>query len=131
MSWRTVIITSQAKFDYKMGFLVIRSEETKRFFIGEIATLVIENPAVSLTGCLIEELVDKKVKVIFCDSKRNPAAELVPHHGSHDSSAKIRTQAAWPKEVKAIIWREIITEKIRKQTDFLTHIGDSNRSPCR
>ena len=122
MSWRTVIISNQAKLDYKMGFMVVRGEETKRVVIDEIATLVIENPAVSLTGCLIEVLIEKKVRVIFCDSKRSPTAELVPHHGSHDSSAKIRTQAAWSDETKALIWREIISEKIRKQAEFLTEI---------
>ena len=57
MSWRTVIIASQAKLDYKMGFLVVRGEEIKRIVIDEITTLLIENPAVSLTGCLIEALI--------------------------------------------------------------------------
>lgn len=123
MSWRTVIITGQAKLDYKMGLMTVRGEETKKVVVDEIAVLVIENPAVSLTGCLIEALIEKKVKVIFCDSKRSPTAELVPHHGSHDSSAKIRTQAAWEDEVKAIIWQEIISEKIRKQAEFLAEIN--------
>lgn len=126
MSFRTVIISNRAKLDYKMGFMVVRGEETKRVVIDEIATLVIENPAVSLTGCLVEVLIEKKVRVIFCDSKRSPAAELVPHHGSHDSSAKIRTQAAWSAEIKSLIWREIISEKIRKQAEFLTEL-DKNR----
>lgn len=123
MSWRTVIISNQSKLDYKMGYMVVRSEETKRVLVDEIAILVIENPAVSLTGCLIEALIEKKVKVIFCDSKRNPTAELVPHHGSHDCAAKIRTQVTWDREVKAVIWQEIITEKIRKQAEFLTDLG--------
>lgn len=123
MSWRTVIINSQCKLDYKMGFLVVRSDDVKRIYLDEIAILLIENPAVSLTGCLIEALTEKKIKVIFCDSKRNPIAELVSHHGSHDSSLKIRTQAQWPSEIKASVWREIVTEKIRKQTDFLGELG--------
>ena len=55
-----------------MGFLVIRTDEVKRVYLDEIAILVIENPAVSLTGCLIEALTEKKIKVIFCDSKRSP-----------------------------------------------------------
>lgn len=37
MSWRTVIISNQAKLDYKMGFMVVRGEETKRVVIDEIA----------------------------------------------------------------------------------------------
>ena len=119
MSWRTVVISGQAKLDYKMGLMVVRGDETKRVVMDEIAILVIENPAVSLTGCMIEALIENKVKVIFCDSKRNPTAELVPYHGSHDSSAKIRTQMTWSDEIKAVIWREIVTEKIRKQAEFL------------
>lgn len=128
MSWRTVVISSQAKLDYKMGLMVVRSEETYRVAVDEIAILVIENPAVSFTGCLIEELVNKKVRVIFCDSKRNPLAELTPHHGTHDSSAKIRTQVNWSDEVKAEIWREIISEKIRKQSTFLKQLGKTREA---
>ncbi len=123
MSWRTVIINNQAKLDYKMGYMVVRGLETKRVLIDEISVLVIENPGISVTGCLLEALTEKKVKVIFCDAKRNPSSELVPHHGSHDSAAKIRTQVAWTDDVKALIWQEIITEKIRKQTDFLIELG--------
>ena len=33
--------------------------------------------AVSITGCLISALTDKKIKVIFCDEKRDPTCELV------------------------------------------------------
>lgn len=68
MSWRTVIIEGRCKLDYRMGYMVVRASEVKRVFLEEIAVLVIENPAVSLTGCLLEELVNRKIKVIFCDS---------------------------------------------------------------
>lgn len=123
MSWRIVIIDSQSKLDYKMGYLVVRGIETKRILIDEIAVLVIENPAVSFTGFLIEQLTEKKVKVIFCDSKHSPIAELMPHHGSHDSSVKIRTQIDWEKSIKDAVWREIVCEKIRKQSEFLMDVG--------
>lgn len=128
MSWRTIVITSQSKLDSRMGYLVIRGSETRRILIDEIETLIIENPMVSLTGCLIEELIANKTKVIFCDSKRNPTAELIPHHGSHDSSIKIRTQASWTNDTKAIIWREIVAEKIRKQAEFLVGRGKSKEA---
>ena len=86
MSWRTVVISTRCKLDLKMGCLVIRGEDTKRIFLDEIAVLMIENPAVSLTGCLLEALVEKKVRVIFCDGKRSPLAELAPYYGAHDCS---------------------------------------------
>lgn len=114
MSWRSVIISRRCKLDYKMGYLVIRGEDTKRVYLDEIAILVLENPAVSLTGCLMEALMEKKVRVIFCDSKRLPVSEVVPYHGSHNSSLKVRQQSAWTQEARALIWRAIITEKNRK-----------------
>ena len=85
-----MIVSHSCKLDYKMGYLVVRSDEVKKVFLDEIAVLLIEDPAVALTGCLIEALTEKKIKTIFCDSKKNPVAELIPHHGSHDSSLKIR-----------------------------------------
>ncbi len=128
MSWRVVVIDNQAKLDYKMGYMVVRGLETKRVLLDEIAMLLIENPAVSVTGILIEALTEKKIKVIFCDTKRNPVAELMPHHGCHDSTAKIRTQITWSKDIKEIIWRDIVTEKIRKQAEFLKEIGNESQA---
>ena len=122
MSWRTIVISNRCKLDYRMGYMVVRGEEIMKVFLDEVAILLVENPAVALTGCLLEALTEKKIKVIFCDTKRSPVAELVPYHGSHDSSLKIRDQAAWTDECKALIWSEIVTEKIRKQANFLKEL---------
>lgn len=119
MSWRTVVISSRCKLDTKMGYLVIRGEETRRIFLDEISMLLIENPAVSLTGCLLEALVERKVHVIFCDTRRSPMAELAPHHGSHDSARKFRMQLDWDDSIKGLVWRAIIAEKISKQAELL------------
>lgn len=112
-------MSSSAKLDYQMGYLVVRKEETVKVHISEIYMLIIESTAVSLTAALLCELIKKKIKVIFCDEKRNPFAELVPYYGSHDTSVKIRNQMEWSDENKAAVWTEIVTEKIRKQAEVL------------
>ena len=119
MSWRTIIISRRCKLDYKMGYMVVRAEDTKRVFLEEVAILLIENPAVSLTGCLLEELIRQKIKVIFCDSERSPLAELVSYYGNHDSNKRIRMQIAWQKETKDLVWTKIVSEKIFRQAEFL------------
>ena len=43
MSWRTVIISSTAKLDYQMGYLVIRKEEAIKIHLSEIEILMIES----------------------------------------------------------------------------------------
>lgn len=91
MSWRTVIISSTAKLDYQMGYLVIRKEEAIKIHLSEIEILMIESTAVSLTAALLCELTKKKIKVIFCDEKRNPSSELIGYYGAHDTSLKVRS----------------------------------------
>jgi len=119
MSWRVVVISRRAKLDLKMDYLVVRGDATQRIHLSEISLLMIESTAVSLTVSLLSELTKRKIKVIFCDEKRNPSSELLPFYGSHDTSSKIRKQLEWKKSTKELVWTEIITDKIQKQKKVL------------
>lgn len=128
MGYRTVVISNRCKLNLKMGYMEVRAEETKRVYMEEIDVLIIENPAVSLTGCLLSALIENKVKVIFCDEKRNPQSELIPLYGSHDSARKLKTQLEWNDDVCGAVWTYIVGEKIRKQSQLLkklNHISES------
>lgn len=122
MSWRIVVISRRAKLDYQMGCMVVRNEEITKIHLGEISTVLIESTAVSVTASLLSELVKKKIKVIFCDDKRNPSSELVGYYGSHDTSNKVRCQIKWLSETKEAVWTEIVSEKIRKQKELLEYL---------
>ena len=67
MTWRIVIVSSVAKLDLKLNTLVIRGEEVMRVHLSEIAVLVLENTAISITAALMCELNKRGIKVIFCD----------------------------------------------------------------
>ena len=123
MSWRIIVISKLAKLDLQLGYMVVRSEEITKIVLSEISTILIESTAVSLTTSLLAELSKRKIKVIFCDEKRNPSAELISYYGSHDTSNKIRKQIAWKQSTKEAVWTEIVTEKIRKQKEFLEALG--------
>lgn len=123
MSWRVVVITKRAKLDLQLGKMVVRSDETVKIVLSEISTILIESTAVSITTSLIAELAKRKIKVIFCDEKRNPSCELVNYYGSHDTSNKVRRQIAWKQRTKEVVWTEIVTEKIRKQKELLEALG--------
>ncbi|MDK4501354.1 type II CRISPR-associated endonuclease Cas1 [Fusobacterium necrophorum] len=119
MSWRIVVISNVAKLDLKLNHLVVRKEKMTKILLSEIHTLIIESTAVSMTAALLVELMKRKIKVIFCDEKRNPNSELIPYYGSHDTSAKIRNQVIWDATWKQEIWAEIIKEKIKNQMRLL------------
>lgn len=125
MGWRTVVISRRAKLDLHLNYLVVRTDETLKIHIAEISTLILENTAISITGCLLSELIKQKVKVVFCDEKRNPSSELLPYYGSHDTSNKVRVQIAWKDSIKGEVWTNIITEKIKNQKELLKETGKS------
>lgn len=54
MSWRTVVISKNAKLDYQLGYLVVRNQDVVKIHISEIAVLIIETTSVALTVALSE-----------------------------------------------------------------------------
>ena len=128
MSWRVVVISQRCKLDYSMNYMVVRGEETKRVLLDELAVLLVENNAVSMTGCLLSELTERKIKVIICDGKRNPQAELVPYYGAHNDVLRIKQQIEWKNEIKQLIWTNIVREKILNQAKLLLKNGKTDEA---
>ena len=116
MSWRVVVISSRAKLEYKLGYLVIRyTEDVRKVFLPDISVLLIENTGCSITAALLQKLWENKTCIIFCDDKRNPGAQLMPYYGSHDTSIKVAKQIKWTESAKSKIWARIVKEKIYRQ----------------
>lgn len=129
MSWRVVVISKRSKLDYKMGSLVVRSEDDeKRVFLDDISVLMCETTAISITAYLLAELTARKIKVIFCDNQHNPASELIPMYGSYVSSGRIREQIAWDNSIKAKVWQKIIKLKITNQDTVLQKAGQIDKA---
>lgn len=125
MGFRTVIVNSRAKLEFRLNFMIVRGENEKHIFIDEINTLIVQSTAVSLTAALLSELIRSGVKVIFCDEKFNPCSELVPYYGAHNTSKRYKIQTQWRDETKNEIWRLIIAQKITNQKNYLQKRGFS------
>lgn len=120
MGWRTVVVSKPSKLDLRLGYMVVRDcENTVRVHISEISVLIIETTASSVTAALLNELTKQKIKVIFCDEKQNPSAELVSYYGCHDCSLKLRTQIEWTNLNKQTVWTAIVAQKIKMQAENL------------
>jgi len=123
MGFRTVVVQNRSKLDLKLNYLVCRGEKEVRVFIPEISVLILESTAISLTSALVSQLIKNNVKIIFCDEKHNPESEVVGYHEHYLSSKKIKTQICWQEQTKGEIWRQIVKDKILKQSVFLKEIG--------
>ena len=127
MAFRTVVITSHSKLEYSLNYLVFKTlEEVKRINISEIQTVIIESTAVSITSALLIELSKRKIKVIFCDEKKNPNCELVPYYGDSISSKRINEQINWNTEIKNLVWQKIIKQKIINQAIVLNEVSSDD-----
>ena len=125
MTWRTIFIKSKAKLSYKNDYLVVRNEEIHMIHLSEINTVIIDSTAVTVTSYLISEMLSRKIKLIFCDDKRNPQGEVVPYYGCHDSSKKVHEQLKWDEYV-LVVWTRIIKEKIINQSKLLHYYENGN-----
>ncbi len=119
MGWRTVVVNKNCKLSYKNDYLVIRSENLQMIHLSEINLIIIENGMVSITSYLINELINNKIKIIFCDEKHNPAGEVMPYYGSFNTSKKVLNQVKWNKEKKDYVWQQIVKQKIHNQAMVL------------
>ena len=123
-----MVVSQRCKLDYCMNYMVVRGEETRRILLDEISVLIIENNAVSMTGCLLSELGKKKIKVILCDNERNPQLEMVSIYGTHNDSKRIREQIKWRDENKLSVWTRIVREKIKNQAAVLKRYEKSEEA---
>ncbi len=121
MGFRTVVIRTPCKLSYKNECLIIRAEEARIIHLSEIHTLLIDSTMVTLTAYLLCALIAHKIKVIFCDERRNPLCELLPYYGCHNASGRLKTQLQWTKERKALVWQGIVRQKIRNQAALLKY----------
>lgn len=92
LSWRTIVVQSHVKLSYKNDYMISRGEDVKMVHLSEINTIIIDSTQVSVTSYLLCELVKRKIKVIFCDEKRNPCSELMPYYGTYNSSKRFESK---------------------------------------
>ena len=121
MTWRVVVVSKRSKLFLKMGHLIIRDFENKisRIYLKDISHLIITTTEASITFALLNELQKNKIKMIICDEKGNPAAELAPYYNSFNTVEKIKAQVKWKDFTKKELWQLIVREKIKNQMLFL------------
>jgi len=119
MGWRIVVIDSISKISYKAGYLIVKREDDVLIPLVEIDVLLLSTPRINITGVAITELIKNKIKIIFCDEKRNPIGETSGLYDYYCSSKKIQDQFHWRDEAKEYMFTIIIKQKILNQASLL------------
>lgn len=123
MGWRTIVVNKNCKLSYKNDYLVIRSDKLQMIHLSEINIILIENGMVSITSYLINELINNKIKLIFCDEMHNPSGEIMPYYSSFNTSKKVQNQIKWDEKRKDEVWQQIVKYKIHNQAMLLKKLN--------
>ena len=123
MGWRTIVVDSQCKLTYKCGFIVIKKENTVAVHISEIDVLILSTPQLCFSGVAIAELLKAKVKIVFCDEKRDPIGELMSYYDNYHTAKNVLEQTKWGEQTKRDVFTQIIRQKILNQARLLLKFG--------
>lgn len=91
--------------------------------IEDIGFVIIENPQVSISVPLLNELADNNVSVVFCDKKMMPKTMLMTLEGNTTQQESYKYQIDASAPMKKNIWKQLVESKIRNQALFLNKVG--------
>lgn len=116
MGWRTLYIEESDNLSlYLDNIKVVRGVNELFFPLSDISIMLIDNTKTQLTIKLINACSSNNIPIISCGDDHHPIAILLPFFG-HFESAKIQNeQLQWTKEMKDIVWQDVIKAKISKQ----------------
>lgn len=123
---QTLMFTTPVSLSLKDQQMVITFKDNKDTVtrpIEDIGFVIIENPMVSITIPLLNELADNNVSVVFCDKKQMPKTMLMTLEGNttQQESYKYQIDASLP--MKKNIWKQLIESKIKNQALLLFKVG--------
>lgn len=119
MSWRHIMITKNARLSVKNNQLVIQQDEMYTVPLQDIASILLEAQAITLTGKLLSKCAEKKVAVLTCDDKLIPNGVWTSFNQHSRQLTVLQMQLSVSKPVKKRIWQAIIQQKIKNQAKCL------------
>jgi len=123
---QSLMITSPVYLSLKNHQLVITfkdNDESVTRPIEDIGFVVVENPQVSISIPVLNELADNNVSVIFCDSKKMPKTMLMTLEGNTTLQESYKYQIDASAPTKKNIWKQLVESKIRNQSLLLSKEG--------
>ena len=123
---QTLMFTSPVTLSLKYGQLVVTSKDngdTLTRPIEDIGFVIIDNPMISLTVPVLNELTENNVAVVFCDKRQMPQSLLMPLEGNKtlQESHKYQIEASAP--LKKQMWKQLVEAKIKNQAALLNRFG--------
>lgn len=99
------------------------NKDTVTRHIEDIGFVIVDNPNVSITIPLLNELADNNVAVVFCDRRQMPKSMLMTLDGNSTQQETYRFQIEASLPTKKNIWKQLVEGKIKNQALLLNKVG--------
>lgn len=100
--------------------LKIHCEDSEHSYACEdIAVLMLQNPAISLTGHSLDALARAGAVVVICDGSRLPSGILYPVHSHSRLIPRMQDQLKVKRPLLKQAWKKIIQAKLKAQANNL------------
>jgi len=123
---QTLMLTSAVSLSLKDNQMVITFKDNKDSVtrhIEDIGFVIVDNPNVSITIPLLNELADNNVAVVFCDRRQMPKSMLMTLDGNSTQQETYRFQIEASLPTKKNIWKQLVEGKIKNQALLLNKVG--------
>ena len=123
---RTLFFSNPYHLSVQRQQLMITNKETgeiKQAPIEDLGFVVLENPQITITIKLAQELADNNVAVVFCDSTHHPASMLLNLNVHHLQSELFGNQIKATEPLKKQLWKQTVVAKIKNQAAILKRLG--------
>jgi len=127
---RTLYFGSPARLNIHLDQLVIKKPNQASFKhtvpIEDIGIVLLDNPQISITHSVMQQLLKNNVAFITCDEKHLPTGLLLLLNGHTKQSQHFRHQVSASEPLKKQLWQQTIVSKIDNQSRHLARLGIPN-----
>lgn len=102
------------------------SQVVKTIPIEDVGVVILDNRQITITSCLISELLNNNIALITCDEKSMPTGLMLPLSANTLQSERFQDQLEASLPLKKQLWQQTVEAKIRNQATVLKKVTGSD-----
>ena len=115
MGYANIFIASPCRISVKNRQLVVQGEETRRFALEDINSVMMESHECSVSSYALQALAAADAAVFVCDRAHMPCGVMLPYKGHYRQPLTLRQQLDAPRPLQKRLWQSIVVRKIENQ----------------
>ena len=122
--FRTIIISKGEKIRVKDNWLIVIDDMNEsKIPIGDIYSIVVDNPSATISMKCIDILTKAGVHILICDDKHMPYTIILSQNNHYRPYYVLKNQINISVNFKNLLWDKIIISKITNQARVLKFSG--------